>query len=318
MTPRPIIIDCDPGHDDALALLLALGSPAELEVLAITTVAGNAPLTLTEKNARKVLALAGRPDVPVHAGCARPLVRAPVIANYGGTTGLDGHELPEPTVPLAEGHAVDAIIELLRARPAGTITLCPLGPLTNVAIAMVKAPEIVPRIREIVLMGGAIGLGNATPAAEFNIFVDPHAADVVFRAGVPIVMCGLDLTRQALVTPTRLAAIRALGTPVAAAVAGLLEFYNLDGQTERERAGAPLHDPCVIAYLLRPELFRGRDCHVAVEIQGDLTLGRTVVDWQGRGHVDRGAEPANAKVLSELDADGFFTLLTERLAHLPL
>ena len=219
-------------------------------------------------------------------------------------------------MPLAPGHAVDALIELLRSRPAGTITLCPLGPLTNVAMAMVKAPEIVPRIREIVLMGGAIGLGNATPAAEFNVFVDPEAADVVFRAGVPLVMCGLDLTRQALVTPERLAAIRALGTPVGAAVTGLLEAYNGD-QTHGGPLGAPLHDPCVIAYLLRPELFRGRDCHVAIETRSELTLGRTVVDWQGRGRLDRGAGPANAKVLNELDADGFFALLTERLARLP-
>jgi len=317
VTPRPIIIDCDPGQDDALALLLALGSPAELEVLAVTAVAGNAPLALTQKNARKVLELGGRPDIPVHAGCARPLVRAPVIADYvHGATGLDGYPLPEPSVPLADGHAVDAIIELLRGRPAGTITLCPTGPLTNLAIAMVKAPEIVPRIREIVLMGGAIGLGNATPAAEFNIFADPQAADVVFRAGVPLVMCPLDLTHQALVTPARLSAIRALGTEVSAAVAGLLEFYNIYDQTKRGRAGAPLHDPCVIAYLLRPELFKGRDCHVAIETGSELTMGRTVVDWHGRGRLNRGPEPANAKVLCELDADGFFSLLTERLARL--
>jgi purine nucleosidase len=319
MTPRPIVIDCDPGQDDALALLLALGSPAELDVLAVTAVAGNAPLALTETNARKVLALAGRPDIPVHAGCARPLVRAPVIADYvHGATGLDGYPLPAPAVPLAPGHAVDAIIELVRARPAGTLTLCPTGPLTNVALAMVKAPEIVPRLREIVLMGGAIGLGNATPAAEFNIFADPQAADVVFRAGIPLVMCPLDLTHQALVTPERLAAIKALGSEVGAAVAGLLEFYNIYDQTRRGRAGAPLHDPCVIAYLLRPDLFEGRDCHVEIEIQSELTIGRTVVDWQGRGRLNRGALPANAKVLAELDADGFFALLTERLARLPL
>ncbi len=317
-TPRPIVIDCDPGQDDALALLLALGAPAELELLAVTAVAGNAPLAMTEKNARKVLALAGRPDIPVYAGCARPLARAPVTAAYvHGASGLDGHDLPEPTVPPARGHAVDALIELLGGRPAGTVTLCPIGPLTNVATAMAKAPEIVPRIREIVLMGGAIGLGNATPAAEFNIFVDPHAADVVFRSGVPIVMCGLDVTHQALVTPERLAAIQALGTPVGAAVAGLLTFYSLYDQTQRGRLGAPLHDPCVIAYLLRPELFKGRDCHVEVETQSELTMGRTVVDWQGRGRLNRGAAPANAKVLNELDADGFFALLTARLARLP-
>jgi purine nucleosidase len=287
--------------------------------VALTAVAGNVPLALTEKNARWVCAVAGRPDVPVYAGCARPLVRPPVTAEYvHGRTGLDGVELPEPSAPLAPGHGVDAIIEILRGRPAGTVTLCPTGPLTNVAMAMVKAPEIAPRIREIVLMGGAIGLGNVTPSAEFNIYVDPHAADVVFRAGVPLVMCGLDLTHQALVTPARLAAIRALGTPVAAAVTGLLEFYNIYDQTKRGRQGAPLHDPCVIAYLLRPDLFKGRDCQVQVETQSELTMGRTVVDWQGRGRLARGAGPANAKVLSELDADGFFALLTARLARLPV
>ena len=182
MAPRPIIIDCDPGQDDALAILLALGSPDELEVLAITAVAGNVPLALTEKNARKIVALAGRTDVPVHAGCAQPMVRELVTAEFvHGATGLDGADLPEPTTPLAATHAVDAIIDILRTRPEGTVTICPIGPLTNIAMAMRKAPDIVPRIREIVLMGGAIGQGNITPSAEFNIYVDPHAAKVVFE-----------------------------------------------------------------------------------------------------------------------------------------
>jgi purine nucleosidase len=318
MRPRAIIIDCDPGQDDALAILLALGSPEDLEVLAITAVAGNVPLPSTERNARKVVELAGRTDVPVHAGCERPLVRPLVIADYvHGKTGLDGYDLPEPATPLAESHAVDAIVEILRARPPGTVTLCAVGPLTNLAMAMVKAPDIVPRVAEIVLMGGAIGLGNATPAAEFNIFVDPHAADVVFRSGVPIVMLGLDVTHQALVTAERLDAIRRLGTPVGQAVCGLLEFYSRYDQTMRGRVGAPLHDPCAIAWLLRPELFEARSCHVAIETSSELTMGRTVVDWQGRGRLNRGAEPANAQVVDRIDADGFFSLLTERLAKLP-
>jgi purine nucleosidase len=318
MRPRAIIIDCDPGQDDALAILLALGSPDDLEVLAITAVAGNVPLPLTERNARKVVELAGRPDVPVHAGCERPLVRPLVIADYvHGKTGLDGYDLPEPATPLAEGHAADAIVEILRARPPGTVTLCAVGPLTNLAMAMVKAPDIVPRVAEIVLMGGAIGLGNATPAAEFNVFVDPHAADVVFRSGVPIVMLGLDVTHQALVTAERLDAIRRVGTPVGQAVCGLLEFYSRYDQMMRGRVGAPVHDPCAIAWLLRPELFSGRTCHVAIETSSELTMGRTVVDWQGRGRLSRGAEPANAHVVDRIDADGFFSLLTERLAKLP-
>jgi purine nucleosidase len=313
MAPRSVIIDCDPGHDDALAILLALGSPDELEVLALTVVAGNVPLTLTEKNARKVCELAARPDLPVYAGCARPLVRELVTAEYVlGKSGLDGPELPEPQMPLGPAHAVDAMIELLRSHPAGTITLCPTGPLTNIAMALRKAPDIAPRIREIVLMGGAIGEGNITPAAEFNVYVDPHAAKAVFEAGVPLVMHGLDVTHQALVTPPRLQAIRRLDTPLSRTVVGLLEFYNLY-ETKRGRAGAPLHDPCVIGYLLDPRLFRGRACHVAIETRGEHTLGRTVVDWSGRS-----SHRPNATVINEIDADGFFALLTERLARLPL
>jgi purine nucleosidase len=314
MAPRSVIIDCDPGHDDALAILLALGSPDELDVLALTVVAGNAPLALTEKNARKVCELAGRADLPVYAGCERPLVRELVTAEYvHGKTGLDGPELPEPQMPLAQGHAVDAIVEMLRDHPPGTITLCPTGPLTNIATALRKAPDIVPRIKEIVLMGGAIGEGNITPAAEFNIYVDPHAAKVVFEAGVPLVMHGLDVTHQALLTPERLEAIRRLGTPLAHAVVGLLEFYNVYDQTRRGRIGAPLHDPCVIAHLLDPGLFGGRTCHVAIETQGEHTLGRTVVDWSGRT-----TRPPNATIINEIEADRFFALLTERLARLPL
>ena len=314
MSPRPVIIDCDPGHDDALAILLALGSPDELDVLAITVVAGNVPLALTEKNARKICELAGRTDLPVHAGCARPLVRELVTAEHvHGKTGLDGPALPEPGTPLAGSHAVDAIVATLRAHPPGTVTLCPIGPLTNIATALQQAPDVVPRIREIVLMGGAIGEGNITPAAEFNIHVDPHAAQVVFEAGVPLVMHGLDVTHQALVTPARLEAIRQIGTPLSGTVVELLDFYNVYDQTRRGRVGAPLHDPCAIAYLLNPELFGGRSCHVAIETRGEHTLGRTVVDWSGRT-----LHPPNALVINEIDADGFFSLLTERLGRLPL
>ena len=311
MPPRPIIIDCDPGQDDALAILLALASPEELEVRAITAVAGNVPLALTEKNARKIVELAGRPDIPVHAGCDRALRRDPVSATHvHGHTGLDGAELPEPRAPLADGHAVDVIIDTLRARP-GAITLCPIGPLTNIATAMQRAPDIVAHIDQIVLMGGAIGEGNITPAAEFNIFADPHAAAIVFESGVRLTMLGLDVTHQVLATPERLRAIAAPDTAVSRAVVGLLEFYNIYDQTRRNRPGAPMHDPCVIAWLLRPELFAGRDCHVAIETVGEHTLGRTVVDWSGRG-----SGTPNARVIDQVDAEGFFALLTERLARL--
>ena len=313
MAPKPIIIDCDPGQDDALAILLALGSPEDLEVLAVTAVAGNVPLALTEVNARKLVALAGRTDVPVYAGADRPLVRDLVTAEFvHGKTGLDGADLPEPTVPLADGHAALAIIEIIRREPAGTVTLCPVGPLTNIALAMRLAPDIVPRIEAIVLMGGAIGIGNVTPAAEFNIYVDPHAADVVFRSNVPLVMHGLDVTHKALVSPSRLAAIRAIGTEVSEAVHGLLTFYNIYDQAKGEGQGAPLHDPCAIAYVMRPDLFDGRDCAISIEIASEASMGRTLVDWRGRGDA-----AANAKAIDEIDADGFFALLTERLACLP-
>ena len=212
-----------------------------------------------------------------------------------------------------ENIAPKEVEDLLRTHPAGTVTLCPTGPLTNIARAMQKAPAAVGRIKEIVLMGGAIGEGNITPAAEFNIYVDPHAAAIVFESGVPLVMHGLDVTHQALVTPERLAAIRRLGTPLSRTVVALLEFYSLYDQTRRGRVGVPLHDPCVIAYLLRPALFRGRACHVAIETRGEHTLGRTVVDWSGRT-----PKAANAMVINEIDADGLFALLTERLARLPL
>jgi purine nucleosidase len=191
------------------------------------------------------------------------------------------------------------------------VTLCPLGPLTNIAAAIQRAPDILSHIREIVLMGGAIGEGNITPAAEFNIFADPHAAEIVFESGVKLTMLGLDVTHQVLATPERVRAIAAPETAVSRAVVGLLEFYNIFDQTRRNRPGAPMHDPCVIAWLLRPELFAGRDCHVAIETAGRHTLGRTVVDWSGRG-----GGTANATVIHEVDAEGFFALLTERLARL--
>ncbi len=312
MAAEPVIIDCDPGQDDAVALLLALASPEQLDVLAVTTVSGNVPLELTAANARRVVELAGRSQVPVYAGCDRPLLRPPVTAEHvHGHTGLDGADLPQPATALAPGHAVEAIVALLRDRPSGTVTLCPIGPLTNIAMALRLAPDIAERIARIVLMGGAAGPGNVTPSAEFNIYVDPHAADIVFRSGVSIVMHGLDVTHQALVTAERLAAIAAIDTPVSRAVVGMLDFYG--GRSRAvDGGGAPLHDPCAVAYLLDPGLFRGRECHVAIETEGVHTLGRTVVDRSGRPDA-----PPNATVIDEIDADGFFALLTERLARLP-
>ena len=311
-SPRPIIIDTDPGQDDAVAILLALASP-ELDVLGITAVAGNVPLPLTQTNARKICELAGRPDMPVYAGAERPLMRTLVTAEYvHGKTGLDGPDLPEPTMPLQDGNAVDFIVQTLMERPEGTVTLCPLGPLTNIALALVREPAIAPRIREIVLMGGGFFEGgNTTPAAEFNIYVDPHAAHTVLSAGIPVAMIPLDCTHKALTTRARVERLRALGTPVGIATAELLDFFERFDEQKYGTDGGPLHDPCVIAYLLKPELFSGRHVNVAVETGSELTMGMTVVDWWDV--TDR--EP-NATVLRDVDAEGFFNLLTERLATL--
>ena len=310
--PRRIIIDTDPGQDDAVAILLALGS-AEIEVAGITAVAGNVPLALTEKNARKICELAGRPDIEVFAGAVRPLMRALVTAEeVHGQTGLNGPQLPEPEMALQDRHAVDFLVETLMREESGSITLCALGPLTNIALALVREPRIAPRIREIVLMGGGFFEGgNVTPAAEFNIHVDPHAADIVFRSGVPIVMMPLDVTHKALTTAKRIDAIRGLGTRIGDAVAAMLEFFERFDEEKYGTDGGPLHDPCVIAYLLRPELFAGRTCNVTVETTSELTMGMTVVDWWGVT-----GRPANALVMRDVDSNGFFELLTQRLGRL--
>ncbi|MFO1175384.1 MAG: nucleoside hydrolase [Paracoccaceae bacterium] len=311
-TPRKIIIDTDPGQDDAVAILLALASP-ELEVLGITAVAGNVPLALTQKNARVICELAGRPDVKVFAGCDRPLNRKLVTAEHvHGKTGLDGIALPDPTMPLQPGHAVDFLIETLRREPAGSVTLCPLGPLTNIATALQKAPDIAPRIAEIVLMGGAyFEVGNITPAAEFNIYVDPEAADIVFRAGVPLVVMPLDVTHKALTSRAWVEGLRALGTQAGRAAASWTDFFERYDTSKYGSAGAPLHDPCVIAYLLDPGLFSGRHIHVAIELEGRHTLGMTVADWW---RVTDGT--ANALFIGEVKRDAFFDLLTERIGRL--
>ena len=310
---RSIIIDTDPGQDDAVAILLALASP-ELNVLGITAVAGNVPLTLTTRNARILLELAGRQDVPVYAGAARPMVRPLVTAEYvHGKTGLDGPDLPEPTMALTPGDATDFIIRTLREHPPGSVTLCPLGPLTNIGLALVRAPDIATRIAEIVLMGGGcFEGGNITPAAEFNIFVDPHAAEVVFKSGVPITVMPLDVTHQVLSTRARIAAIRAIGNRSGEVVAQMLEFFERFDVAKYQSDGGPLHDPCVIAYLLQPGLFEGRYINVEIETRSELTMGMTVADWWGVT-----GRPANARFMRKVDADAFFSLLCERLARLP-
>ncbi|MEM7597259.1 MAG: nucleoside hydrolase [Pseudomonadota bacterium] len=312
MSTRKIIIDTDPGQDDAVAILLALASP-EVSLLGLTCVAGNVPLSYVTQNARKVCELAGRTDIPIFAGCDAPLGRPLVTAEHvHGKTGLDGPDLPDPTMPLAPGHAVDFLIETLRAEAPGTVTLCPIGPLTNIATALTRAPDIAERIQEIVLMGGAyFEVGNITPAAEFNIYVDPQAADIVFRAGVPLTVMPLDVTHKALVTRPRNDAFRAIPNAVGPAVAEMTDFFERYDREKYGSNGAPLHDPCTIAYLINPALFTGRHINVEIETTSDLTLGMTVADWWRV--TDRAP---NALFIGDLDADGFFDLLTERLARL--
>jgi purine nucleosidase len=311
--PQKIIIDTDPGQDDAVAILLALASPEDLEVLGITAVAGNVPLPLTQRNTRIICELAGRPEMRVFAGCDAPMVRKLVTAEHvHGKTGLDGPQLADPVMPLQQQHGVDFIIETLRHEPAKLVTLCPLGPLTNIAVAFRKAPDIVARVARIVLMGGAyFEVGNITPAAEFNIYVDPEAADIIFKSGVPLVVMPLDVTHKALTTRARIEGFRRMGTEPGRMVAEWTDFFERFDMQKYGSEGAPLHDPCVIAYLLRPELFTGRHINVEVETGSDLTLGMTVADWWGV--TDR---PANALFIGGIDDDGFYRLLTERIARL--
>jgi purine nucleosidase len=248
MAGRPIIIDCDPGQDDAICLLLAMSSPDELDILGVTTVAGNVPLALTERNARQIRDIAGRSDVPVYAGCAKPMVRELITAEkVHGKTGIDGIDIVEPKQALEDKHAVDFIIETLNNADRDSITLVPMGPLTNIGQAITKDPSILEKIEQIVLMGGAMREGgNYSPSAEFNILVDPHAADIVFRCGRPITVMGLDVTHQVLATPARRDRIRAINNEAARATAGMLDFFNRHDTLKYGSNGAPLHDPCTV------------------------------------------------------------------------
>jgi purine nucleosidase len=311
---RTIIIDTDPGQDDAVAILFALGASGQLDLCAITTVAGNVPLSLTSKNARIVLAWANRTDVPVYAGCPRPLMRELVTAeDVHGKTGLDGVPLDEPKVGLAKGHAVDFLINTLRSAPEAGVTVCLIGPMTNLAVALIQDPNIKRGIKEVILMGGAHHTrGNVTPAAEFNIYVDPHAAAVVFGSGIPIVVLPLDATKKVLSTKPRVKRLEELGNRAGKLIAAIMGSH---ARRETEKLGSeagPLHDPCVIAHLLAPSLFSGRNVNVAIETQGEFTLGETVVDWNRTTQ-----RPPNALWINEVDADGFYSLLTEKVRLLP-
>ncbi len=306
-----IIIDTDPGQDDAVAVLTALASPEDLDVLGICTVAGNVPLPLTTRNALQLVELAGS-DVKVYAGCSRPMVKALVTAEYvHGPTGLDGADLPPPTRQAESTHAVDFLIDTLSVATPRSITVCTLGPMTNLGMALVLAPDVAESIAGVVSMGGGyFEGGNVTPAAEFNIFVDPHAADIVFKSGIPITLLPLDVTHKAPASADRVEPFADLGTEAGKAVAGMLRYFDRYDSEKYGTTGAPLHDPTVIAFLVRPELFAGKRCHVEIVREGPAE-GMTIVDWW---RVTEN-EP-NALVIREVDADGFFALLHNRIGRL--
>lgn len=311
-----VILDCDPGHDDAVAILLAVAASEQLKLLGLTIVGGNVPLKLTTENALRVLALANRTDIPVYAGCPRPLVRQIVTAEHvHGASGLDsasGELLALPDTPVAEEHAVNFLIDTIRAAPGGSVTLVATGPLTNVAAAIVMAPDIVQRLERLVIMGGANHEpGNITPAAEFNIYVDPHAAKIVFDSGIKPVVFGLDITHKMLITPTRLAAIASQGGRVGQPVADFLDFFNQYDTSKYDWNGAPLHDPCTIAWLIDPTLFTGREMAVDIDIAEGPNLGRTVADWYNVTD-----KPSNALIITDGDSDRFFDLIVKHLARI--
>lgn len=304
---RRILIDCDPGLDDAAAILMALGARERLDLVAVTTVAGNVDLAAVTRNAAGLLALAGRGDVPLFAGCPRPLIGGGVRAGHvHGADGIGGVVLPDPSEPVRAEHAVDAIIRLARESGPGGLTLVPIGPMTNIACALTMAPDIAENLAEIVVMGGAAFVpGNVTPAAEFNVACDPHAARIVLESGVPVTVMPLDVTRKAVLTEERVAAIRALATRPAEALAAMLAEYR--GNTAR----AVLHDPCTIAYLLAPDLFEGRTVAATVDTASAVSMGRLVADWNG---ATDGAQTVT--VMTDLDDAGFYALLEECVARL--
>lgn len=314
MAPRSLIIDTDPGQDDAVALMLALGNPDRFDLLGIVAVAGNVGLAKTTTNALKLLELVGRTDVPVFAGASAPLMVQLETAEYvHGETGLNGWSFPDPAARIRPEFGPDWIVETVMSRPDKSVTLCALGPLTNVALAIAKEPAVATRLEKIVLMGGAnIEGGNSTPAAEFNIWVDPHAAARVFASGADIVAMSLDVTHQALIRKAWLAELAGLHRKAAEAFVGLLSFYERYDEEKYGSDGGPLHDPTTIAYLLKPELFESKFVNVEIETTPGLCFGQTVVDrWAVTGR------KKNATWITKIDADGFFELILEAFRRLP-
>ena len=299
--PKKIILDCDPGHDDAIALLLAHGNP-NIELLAVTTVVGNQTLDKVTRNALSVARIANITNVPFAAGAVRPLIRNVEIApDIHGDSGLDGPVLPEPTIQLDNRHAIDLIIETIMSHPPKTVTLVPTGGLTNIAMAVRKEPKIVERVKEVVLMGGGYHVGNWSAVAEFNIKIDPEAAHIVFNEKWPVTMVGLDLTHQALATPDVIEKIKAIKTKPAKFVLEMLEFFGKMYKQAQGFTYPPVHDPCAVAYVINPELIKTKRVPVDIELTGTLTLGMTVADF--RFPPD---DPCHTQVAPELDHTGFW------------
>lgn len=308
-----IILDCDPGHDDAVAILLAVGNP-EIDLLGVTTVGGNQSIEKVTYNARAVLEKAHATDVPVYRGAGRPIVRqAQAAATIHGETGLDGVELPEPTRPLEDEGAVQFIIDTIMREEPGTVTLVPTGPLTNIALAARIEPRIVERVKEVVLMGGGYHVGNWSAVAEFNIMVDPEAAHIVFNEPWRVTMVGLDLTHQALCTPEMQKKIEGVGTDLAMFVSGLMDFFRLAYSQNQDFVDPPVHDPCTVAYLIDPTVVQTRRCPVDVELNGTLTLGMTVADLRGP---EPSEEECHTQVATKLDFDKFWNLVEDAIRRI--
>ena len=308
-----LIIDTDPGADDVVALLLALASPQELNILALTTVAGNVRLDKTSRNARLAREWAGREDVPVYAGASRPLMRTPIYAeDIHGKEGLSGVSVYEPKAALAQGNAVAYLIDTLMSASPHSITIAMLGPQTNLALALMQQPAIIQGIKEVVIMGGAhFNGGNITPVAEFNLFADPHAAEVVLNSGMKLTYLSLDATHKILTSDERLKQIAALNNQASRLVGDILNDYIKADMEHYDIPGGPVHDAAVIAWLLKPQLFSGRAVNVVIDSREGPTFGQTIVDWH-----DRFKAPKNAFWVDSGDAQGFFNLLTERLGRL--
>jgi purine nucleosidase len=312
--PRKVIVTADPGQEAAVALLMTLARADVFDVLGIVSTAGNIDLTATTDNCLKIVELSGRTDIRVYRGCEHPMLRPLVTAEHvHGPTGMDGYDLPAPHIAVDPLHGVDFIVRTLRAAADGEITILSQSPLTNLAVALIRAPEIAPKIAEIVMMAGAyFEVGNITPAAEFNVYVDPDAAHVVLTSGIPITMLPLDLTHQTRSTPARLARIASIGNRAGTVLAALLRFSEAFDLKKYGWDGAPIHSPNVPAWILKPELYESRLINVSVERQGELTLGMTVADWWGI--TDR---PKNVRYVRNGDAEGLYDLIVETLALLP-